>query len=254
MHSEKLFVNEVSLIVDENENALTLLDKVSLSVERGRIHALIGPSGSGKSTLLYTLNRLREITGGTITLEGTDIRVLDVINLRRRIGLVMQKPIFFPGTVGENILYGPKLRAKLEYSTEKVSLPDPSKYLQLVGLEPDLISRNPNTLSGGQQQRVSLARTLANEPEILLLDEPTAALDVQASGYLESLIARLCNDHQLTSVWITHDLHQAKRIAHDVTLLYQGRVIETGEAEAFFANPKTEKGKAYLLGQLEGGV
>lgn len=254
MDDDKLSVDRISIILPENKKGIILLNNVSLSAKIGRIHVLLGPSGSGKSTLLYALNRLREITHGRIALEGTDIRSLDVLDLRRRIGLVMQKAIFFSGTVGENILFGPMLRTKINSSYQKSSMPDPRHYLQLVGLEPDWVSRNPNTLSGGQQQRVSLARTLANEPEILLLDEPTAALDTQASIHLEDLITRLCNNHNLAALWVTHDLHQAKRIANDVTLLYQGQVIEQGKATSFFAHTKTEKGQMYLAGQLEGKI
>lgn len=252
MQHDKLLVDRVSLTLSEKENSLTLLKEVSLSVRVGRVHALLGPSGSGKSTLLYTFNRLREITKGGISLEGTDIRSLDVLDLRRRVGLVMQKAIFFPGTVRENILYGPKYGSKFALSASS-TLPDPRDFLELVGLEPDWIDRNPSTLSGGQQQRVSLARTLANAPEILLLDEPTSALDAQASSHLEELIKRLCIERQLTVIWVTHDLHQAKRLADDVTLLYQGEVLENGVASQFFAHPKTEKGQAYLTGHLEGG-
>lgn len=252
MQDAKFFVDNVSLTLLGNEKPLTLLKEVSLSVVGGRVHALLGPSGSGKSTLLYAFNRLREITRGSILLEGMDIRSIDVLDLRRRVGLVMQKAIFFPGTVGENILYGPKYGSKFTPNASS-PLPDPRDFLELVGLEPDWIDRNPCTLSGGQQQRVSLARTLANSPEILLLDEPTSALDAQACSHLEELITRLCIDHQLTVIWVTHDLNQAKRMADDVTLLYQGEVLENGVASQFFAHPKTKKGQAYLTGQLEGG-
>lgn len=252
MPCDKLFVDNVSLTLSEKDQPLTLLKEVSLSVKGGRVHALLGPSGSGKSTLLYTFNRLREITMGGILLEGTDIRSLDVLDLRRRVGLVMQKAIFFPGTVGENILYGPKYRSNFALNVSN-PLPDPRVFLELVGLEADWINRNPITLSGGQQQRVSLARTLANDPEILLLDEPTSALDAQASSHLEELITRLCIERQLAVIWVTHDLYQAKRIADDVTLLYRGEVLENGVASQFFAHPKTKEGQAYLGGQLEGG-
>lgn len=251
MRSNKLYVDNVTVTVSEKERALTLLKEVSLTVKVGRIHALLGPSGSGKSTLLYTFNRLREITEGKIFLEGTDIRSLDVLDLRSRVGLVMQKAIFFPGTVGENIIYGPKYGPKVAPNSYNY-LPEPRDLLEFVGLDPNLIDRNPNTLSGGQQQRVSLARTLANEPEVLLLDEPTSALDAQASFLLEELITGLCMKRQLTVIWVTHDLQQAERVADDVTLLYRGEVIENGIAAQFFAQPKTEKGQAYLTGRLEG--
>ena len=244
---KKVEVKNISLSVQQDVQEVELLKDVSLEVRLGMIHALLGPSGSGKSTLLYAINRLRQIQHGEITLDGKDIRQINVFELRRRIGLVMQKPIFFPGTVGENILYGPSLWAK-----DNVTLPDPKHYLELVQLDQDWVSRDPNTLSGGQQQRVSLARTLANNPEVLLLDEPTSALDAQASEHLETLISNLCRERELTVIWVTHDVHQAERIAQDVTLLYRGREVEHGLAKRFFAGPSTEEGRAYLAGKLGG--
>ncbi|MDR3585051.1 MAG: phosphate ABC transporter ATP-binding protein [Desulfosporosinus sp.] len=237
----KVELKDVSLSLRQDAQDVEILKGVSLAVRLGMIHALLGPSGSGKSTLLYAINRLRSIQHGEITLDGKDIRQINVFELRRRIGIVMQKPIFFPGTVEENILYGPRLWAK-----DNMTLIDPRHYLKLVQLDPDWVSRDPNTLSGGQQQRVSLARTLANNPEVLLLDEPTSALDGQASEHLETLIAGLCRERELTVIWVTHDVHQAERIAQDVTLLYRGRVMEQGLAKHFFAGPSTEEGRSYL--------
>lgn len=238
-------VLNVRISILQSAGYIELLKGVSLKGQSGMIHALLGPSGSGKSTLLYSINRLREIQAGVISLEGKDIRQINVFELRRRIGLVMQKPIFFPGTVGDNILYGPRLWSK--------SIGDSKQYLKMVQLDPAWESRDPNTLSGGQQQRVALARTLANNPDVLLLDEPTSALDAQASDHLEALITGLCREHGLTVIWVTHDVRQAERIAQDVTLLYQGRVAEQGEAGRFFAGPVTEQGRAYLAGKLGGG-
>ena len=243
----KIELKNVSLSIQQDGMTVRLLKDVSLAASLGVIHVLLGPSGSGKSTLLYTINRLREIQGGQITLEGKDTRQINVFELRRRIGLVMQKPIFFPGTVGENILYGPRLWLK-----DNQTLVDPKQFMELVQLDPAWVSRDPNTLSGGQQQRVSLARTLANNPEVLLLDEPTSALDAQAGEHLETLISSLCSERQLTVIWVTHDLHQAERIAKDVTLLYRGKVVEHGEAKCFFAGPSTEEGRTYLTGKLGG--
>ncbi|MDR3539430.1 MAG: phosphate ABC transporter ATP-binding protein [Desulfosporosinus sp.] len=243
----KVELINVSLRLRQDTQDLELLKEVSLGARLGMIHALLGPSGSGKSTLLYAINRLRQIQHGEITLDGKDIRQVNVFELRRRIGLVMQKPIFFPGTVGENILYGPSLWAK-----DNVTLPDPKLYLELVQLDPDWESREPHTLSGGQQQRVALARTLANNPEVLLLDEPTSALDAQASEHLETLVSNLCRERELTVIWVTHDVHQAERIAQDMTLLYRGRVVEHGPAKRFFAGPSTDEGRAYLAGKLGG--
>jgi putative ABC transport system ATP-binding protein len=243
--SIKLDVENISLILSEKNRDLPLLDHVSLKIQQARVHALLGPSGSGKSTLLYTLNRLSEISAGNIYLDNMETRLLDVLELRRRVGLVMQKAIFFPGTVSDNILYGPRIRTR--------ELPDPGYYLDLVGLNPDYTNRDPNTLSGGQQQRVSIARALANEPEVLLLDEPTSALDAQASEHLEEVVTKLCRERELTVVWVTHDLQQARRVAQDVTLLYRGNMVEQGEANDFFTQPSTEEGIAYLEGRL-GGV
>lgn len=240
----KLNVENISLIVHEKERALTLLNRVNLKILQGRVHALLGPSGSGKSTLLYTLNRLREINEGTIYLDQTELRSLNIFELRRRVGLVMQKAIFFSGNVSDNILYGPRLRGK--------ELPDPRKYLEMVGLSAAFLNRDPNILSGGQQQRVSLARALANDPEVLLLDEPTSALDAQASEHLEEMVTRLCQERQLTVVWVTHDLQQARRVAQDVTLLYRGQMLEHGTITDFFSGPSTKEGRAYLQGQLGG--
>jgi ABC-type phosphate transport system, ATPase component len=244
----KLEVKNVCFNILQGAKTTEILREVSLSVRLGTIHALLGPSGSGKSTLLYTINRLREIWKGEITLEGKEIRQIDVYELRRRVGLVLQKPTFFPGSVGDNILYGPRLWGK-----DNSTLIDPRHYLEIVQLDPDWLSRDPNTLSGGQQQRVSLARTLANNPEVLLLDEPTSALDTQSREHLEILIKNLCQERKLTVIWVTHDVQQAKRIAQDVTLLYQGRAVEHGDAKGFFSEPKTEEGRTYLAGKLGGG-
>lgn len=241
----KIKVENISLFLEENEHALKILDKVSLDIIEGDVHALLGPSGSGKSSLLYTLNRLRQINEGNIYLDNMETRNLNILEMRRRVGLVMQKAIFFSGSVCDNILYGPRLLGK--------EVEDAEYYLQLVGLNSEFANRDPYTLSGGQQQRVSIARALANHPEVLLLDEPTSALDAQASEHLEDVVTSLCKEQQLTVVWVTHDLHQAQRVAQNVTLLYQGKVQEQGKASDFFKHPLTPEGRAYLEGRL-GGV
>lgn len=246
----KLAVKNIFLRVRQNEQPVTLLDKVSLTAVKGEIHTLLGPSGSGKSTLLYTLNRLREIDAGEILLDGINIQEMNVYKLRRRVGLMPQQPVFFPGSIGDNILYGPRLRLN---TSQKISdLPDPADYLEAVGLERNWADRKPDTLSGGQQQRVSLARLLANQSEVLLLDEPTSALDAQASEILEKLLKKLCREKDITVIWVTHSLEQAKRIADRTTLLYQGEVVEEGKAEDFFSSPKTKWGRGYLTGTWGG--
>ncbi len=221
---------------------IVLLNDVSLTVASGMVHALIGPSGGGKSTLLSTLNRMREIESGVILLDSLDSRQMNVFELRQRVGLVFQKPVFFPGTVADNICYGPRIREGMRLDEQSLV----ANLLVMVGLERDLAPRDPATLSGGQQQRVALARTLANQPEVLLLDEPTAALDAVAGKILEDLVQSLCREKGLAVVWVTHDLDQAARVAGHVTLLQRGRVVEQGIAGEFFARPRTAAGQAFL--------
>lgn len=246
----KVWVKQISLCVEEEGKPKRLIEDISLSLTAGSVHALIGPSGSGKSTLLMAINRMREIENGQILFDGTDIKDFNVFDLRRHVGIVFQKPAFFPGTVGENIIYGPKLRReKKSYSS--ADIPAPEHFLTMVGLEPDLSGREPSTLSGGQQQRVALARTLANDPEVLLLDEPTSALDAQAGQVLEKLVSELCLNKRLTVLWVTHDLEQAKRVAQDITLIGNGRVVEQGSTSELFAHPRTEEARRYLLGREE---
>ena len=255
---------QIERYLREEDSRVHALRGVSLDLEPGSVHAVVGPSGCGKSTLLYTLNRLREPDSGDIYLDGENIAQLEVFDLRRRVGLVMQKAIFFPGSVGDNILYGPGLWHKVSVRRSLAKSPviqepelavstDPRHFLDLVGLDPDWVDRDPATLSGGQQQRVALARTLANNPEVLLLDEPTSALDAQAVEILENLVRRLVREQGLTVIWVTHDLHQARRVATEITLLFRGRLIEQGPAQAFFTEPRTEEGRAYLAGRLGDG-
>ncbi|MFZ3101548.1 MAG: ATP-binding cassette domain-containing protein [Desulfitobacteriaceae bacterium] len=281
MPISKLLVQNISLSVGSESERTILFEDISLKLEAGTIHALLGPSGGGKSSLLYALNRLREIENGRIMLDDQDIKLINVLELRRRVGLVLQKPIFFTGTVGDNLLYGPRLWSKqrssflpskstgsrisrlidrsaliikgllksnAENESELLALQE--DYLLMVGLEPALLKRDPNTLSGGQQQRLAFARTLANEPEILLLDEPTSALDSEAGQIIEELIKKQCVQQKLSVVWVTHDLRQAQRLAQTVSLIHHGRIVEQAEAKEFFSNPKSPEAKAFLNGGL----
>ncbi|MGE5647870.1 MAG: ATP-binding cassette domain-containing protein [Acidobacteriota bacterium] len=179
---------------------------VSFEVARGEIVAVTGPSGSGKSSLLRLLNRLDEPTSGTVYFEGIDYRLIPPRELRRRIGMVSQTAFLFPGTVGDNVRYGPRLRGR--------ELPDAAvaALLARVGL-PDFAAEDAVHLSGGEAQRLSLARALANEPHVLLLDEPTSALDAGARRAVEELILKIVRESGLTCVVVTHDAVQAARVA-----------------------------------------
>jgi putative ABC transport system ATP-binding protein len=177
--------------------------------------ALLGPSGSGKSTLLRLLNRLADPDAGTIRFTGDDVRSLDPLELRRRAVLVPQLPAPLPGSVAENVRYGPQLRGRDV---------DPALPLELAGLGPDYAEREALRLSVGEQQRVMLARALALDPEVLLLDEPTSALDEQARDGVERTLLDLEGRAGLSMLIVTHDRDQAERLARRIVRIRDGRI------------------------------
>jgi len=201
----------------------TLLAEVNFELERGEVLAVVGPSGSGKSTMLRLLNRLDEPSSGTVWLNGTDTHTLVPREVRRRMGMVMQRAYLFPGTVGENIAFGPKQHGRT------ISPDEIEAQLAYVGLT-GYASRDALTLSGGEAQRVAITRALANDPEVLLLDEPTSALDEAARLGVEALLESLIRERHLTCVWVTHSIEQARTMADKVLALKSGRVNAYGPA------------------------
>ncbi len=199
----------------------TVLDGVSASIAAGRCTAVAGPSGSGKSTLLRLLDRLLEPTSGQVLFHERPLRSYDVLELRRRVGLVQQAPVLLGATVAADLAVG---RAGL--APEEASV-----LLARAGLEGLPLDRDTASLSGGEAQRLCLARALAVGPEVLLLDEPTSALDAVAAQAVERVVRALVADG-LTAVLVSHDLRQARRLADDVVVLRAGRVVETGPAAA----------------------
>ncbi|PIA26228.1 hypothetical protein AQUCO_09600050v1, partial [Aquilegia coerulea] len=197
-----------------------ILRGVSIDIPKGLIIGIIGPSGSGKSTLLRALNRLWEPSLGTVFFDNQDICDLDVLNLRRKVGMLFQLPVLFEGTVADNVRYGPQLRGK-KLTDTKVS-----KLLTIVDLDASFATKNGSELSVGQAQRVALARTLANDPEVLLLDEPTSALDPISTQNIEDAIVKLKNKHKLTAIMVSHSVKQIQRIADIVCLLVDGEIVE----------------------------
>ncbi len=205
-------------------NGKTIVDDVSFTVQRGEVATIFGPSGSGKTSLLRLINRLDEPTKGTVLLEGEDYRNIPPRELRRRVGMVMQQAFLFPGTVADNIRFGPRQWGR-ELPMEEVE-----RLLAQVGLT-GYADRDVAQLSGGEAQRVALARTLANEPDVLLLDEPTSALDEGSKAEVESLIQHIIRERGLTCLWVTHDVDQVVRMADKVIVLEKGRVVQVGTAE-----------------------
>ncbi len=213
----KLRADELRYAVDGE----TILDGVSLAVDAGETVAVVGPSGAGKSSFLRLLDRLDEPTGGTVYLDGTDYRSLDPETLRKRVGLVPQQPALREGTVVENVTIGPRLRGE-SVGDERVA-----ELLVDVGLA-GYADRDVSDLSGGEAQRVAIARTVVNDPDVLLLDEPTASLDSEAEAAIERLLTDLLATGERTAILVTHDERQAARLADRVARFADGRIVDVG--------------------------
>ncbi len=229
------------------------LRDITVEIPEKQITAIIGPSGCGKSTLLKCFNRLIDLTDGArasgkIIVDGINVLddSVDITDVRRRMGLLPQKPNPLPMSIYDNVAYGPRLHGikdknKLDEIVEK--------YLKIGGLwdeVKDRLKSPANRLSIGQQQRLCLARGLAVEPEIILCDEPTSALDPVSSQHIEEQLLKLKKDY--TIVIVTHNIHQAMRLADYVVHLYLGELVEHGAANEVFENPKEERTRAYING------
>ncbi|KAM3694105.1 hypothetical protein ACJW31_07G035600 [Castanea mollissima] len=204
----------------ESDGGDPILNGISVDIPKGVIVGIIGPSGSGKSTMLRALNRLWEPPLGTVFLDGKDICDLDVLTLRRKVGMLFQLPALFEGTVADNIRYGPQLRG------QKLSDEEVYKLLKLADLDSSFYSKTGGELSVGQAQRVALARTLANKPEVLLLDEPTSALDPISTENIEDVLVNLKKKQGMTIIMVSHSIKQIQRIADIVCLLVKGEIVE----------------------------
>jgi len=201
-----------------------LVDDVSVVVAPGEVLAVVGPSGAGKSSFLRLLNRLDEPTGGTVLVDGDDYRAIAPRDLRRRVGMVMQTAYLFAGSVSANVAFGPRQRG------ETLAAAQIDELLARVGL-PGYAARDVANLSGGEAQRVSLARTLANAPDALLLDEPTSALDEDSARGIEQLILGIIAERAMTCVIVTHNKAQAVRIAARAMLMESGKLVALGPTQ-----------------------
>ncbi|ADH99809.1 ABC transporter ATP-binding protein [Salisediminibacterium selenitireducens] len=207
---------------------------VSLQVKENQIVTLIGPSGAGKTSLLYLFNRLMDPLEGTITYRGKPIADYPIEQLRKEVGMVFQSSSLFDGTVEDNLRFGPELWGEWDPSTGR-------SLMEQVGLPEDYLKKDTETLSGGEKQRVAFARTLANDPSVLLLDEVTSALDVQSVDVIESLLKKLVSTRVKAVMMVTHDVRQAKRLGDYTLYMEQGAIVEQGVTESMFLDPKTDE-------------
>lgn len=245
-----LGVEKLNLFYGNNQ----ALKEVTIDIEKNKVTALIGPSGCGKSTFLRTLNRMNDLIDnvrikGSIMFEGKDIyKDYDVIKLRKKVGMVFQKPNPFPMSVYDNVAYGPKIhgiknKKKLDDIVEK-SLVGAALWEEVK----DRLNKSGIGLSGGQQQRLCIARTLAVEPDIILMDEPTSALDPISTLKIEDLMGRL--KEQYTVVIVTHNMQQAGRISDNTAFFLTGEIVENGPTEELFYKPKDKRTEDYITGRF----
>ena len=232
-----------------------VLFDVSLMVPERSVTALIGPSGCGKSTFLRTLNRMNDLIEGSrcageIFVEGQDIMdpAVDVVLLRKHVGMVFQKSTPFPKSIFDNVAYGPRVAGEknrailadlVESCLKKAALWDEVK---------DRLTTSAMSLSGGQQQRLCIARTLATNPKIILMDEPASALDPASTDRIENLIGELCANY--TIVIVTHNMQQASRVSHQTAFFYKGKLVESGPTMKIFTHPSEKQTEDYITGRF----
>jgi len=245
--SMRMNVSKVNFYYGEKQ---TLFD-ISMGIAQNRVTALIGPSGCGKSTLLRTFNRMHETVrnarlDGEILLDGQNILAQDVTQLRRRIGMVFQRPNPFPKSIFENVAYGPKINGAsapiseiVEKSLRRAALWDEVK---------DHLHKSAYELSGGQQQRLCIARGLAVEPEVLLLDEPCSALDPISTAKIEELLVQLKDS--CTIAIVTHNMQQAARVSDYTAFLLVGQLVEFNPTPQLFTTPSDPRTEAYITGRF----
>jgi len=228
---------------------------VNLNIETNKITAIIGPSGCGKSTLLRALNRMNDLilysrVEGQVLFQGVDIydKETDVIELRRRVGMVFQKPNPFPSSVYENVAYGPRIRGIKKKSQLDEIVENALVRADLWKEVKDKLNESGMSLSGGQMQRLCIARSLAQGPEVLLFDEPTSALDPISTANIENLLQEL--KKTITIVIVTHNMQQAARISDYTAFMYLGELMEFGLTDNIFVNPQNKLTEEYITGRF----
>lgn len=233
-------LENVSFSVDN----LQILKNITGSFPEGEITTIVGPSGSGKTTVFRLCNGLKSPTSGQISIYGKPIESFHPVELRRTVGTALQKAPMISGTVKENL--------ELPFTLQGKSLQEEVMHelLEDVGLDKDFLHRESKDLSGGQRQKLSIARTLVNQPKILLLDEITSSLDRVSQQDIEELIVEINRKYEVTIIWITHNLKQALEIGSYTWVLMDGELVESGTSE-LLNNPKSDKVKQFLMGEVE---
>ena len=247
----RMEARDVNVVYGGDQQAIR---DVSVDVHAGEVLALMGPSGCGKSTFLRCLNRMNDsvegaVVTGRITLDGQDIYAPDVdpVQVRAQVGMVAQAPNPFPKSIYDNVAFGPRLHGMFDSRDELDELVETS--LVRAGLwdeVKDHLEQPGTSLSGGQQQRLCIARTVANEPDVMLMDEPVSALDPHSAGVIEELIEELADQYAI--VIVTHNMEQARRMAHRTAFFYVGDLVEVGPTVELFDDPKDERTQRYMRG------
>ena len=242
-------INDVNLNYGEKQ----VLKNINLSIYKNQVTAFIGPSGCGKSTLLRCLNRMNDLIenctiNGTIKYKKEDIKQMNPIDLRTKVGMVFQNPNPFPMSIFDNIAYGPRCQGLKNKEKLRLIVEDSLKKAGLFEEVKDRLKDNALGLSGGQQQRLCIARCIAMAPEVILMDEPTSALDPIATLKIEELINSLKKD--FTIVIVTHNMQQASRISDYTAFFMLGEIVEFNETISLFSNPRNKKTEDYITGRF----
>jgi len=231
------------------------VDRVTLDIQAGKVTAIIGPSGCGKSTYLRAINRMNDLipgcgTAGVLSLEDQDLYApdVDVVALRKMIGMVFQKPNPFPKSIFDNVAFGPRIHGLSERGTLAEIVERSLRRAALFDEVKDRLDHNALGLSGGQQQRLCIARAIAVDPKILLMDEPASALDPRSTTRIEDLIGELRGDY--TIVIVTHNMQQAARVSDMTAFFYEGRLVEFGDTDQLFTKPRAKETEDYITGRF----
>lgn len=230
----------VNYVIDD----IQILKNITGSFHKGKITTLVGPSGAGKTTLFRLCNAMKSPSSGKLYIHDKPIDAYDQVELRRNVGIALQNAPMLPGNVRKNLALPATLKGEVLAEEEA------KRFMHIVGLKESLLDRNSKDLSGGQRQKLSIARTLVNRPNILLLDEITASLDRVSQEEIEALIKQINQKYGTTIIWITHNLRQAMTIGDYTWVMMEGKLIESGKS-SLLNNPKNDKVKHFVKGEVE---